>query len=626
MHGAMTRGAGAMHEGCVQIALGWLARLPLLTEAQLGVLLGVDEWDARAVSSELRRRGMSGSVMVDSPEFDAALRLSYLTDRGVAALARVTNMSLATLTDRVPVARTELLARLARLETAVGIADTVAMLADDLRRRSATADGTGMVLDDAGTTRWASHRGQLSGMPPAIEGWGQVRVGSMRASFLLAWDRAGAPRAHRRDRVAAWYRSDDASGAPWGPALPPVLIVCPDERIVAQWLDLLDASAARRNRTFLRVGLATVAELHTRGPLAQVWRRPGGGREALLDMMSWHVSRFAPVAPPGTRIVRDHGRRDRAPRSLSNGVVWRGAREIVRCEGAFARLGAEERHAALSIGLSATQKALLTWIAQHPLLPARHLAIYLGLAERAVHALLDGQVRCRLVAVDTATRRRDREGSRYVLTTRGAGYLAARDGVPLARYLREGSIAAEGDRDGGGHSGRPGSRSMAQVRLADLRRHPEHTAGVHSFALALTGEVATRQAQGEDVRLLAWMSAVEAQEWFRYGGRAWHIWPDARFRLRADGIAYDLLLEWDRGLVRRRDYARKLACYAAYFGERGMPPGDAVRLVVVTTETAAERVQAALDTAARDAPRLRTASRLVPMAAVRERRIIPAIR
>ncbi len=91
-------------------ALGWLARLPLLTASQLGGLLGRDDYTARALLAAAHGRGLVAPVVVDSPEFPAALRLYYLTETGVAALAHAS--SPAAWCARWPVSRAELLARL----------------------------------------------------------------------------------------------------------------------------------------------------------------------------------------------------------------------------------------------------------------------------------------------------------------------------------------------------------------------------------------------------------------------------------------------------------------------------------------------------------------------------------
>ncbi len=304
MHAPVTAHAKVSAEGVMVAALGWLARLPLLTATQLGGLLGRDEYTARALLAAAHGQGLVARVVVDSPEFPAALRLHYLTVAGVATWAHALGLAPAALTNRWPVSRAELLTRLVRVETAVGLADTLAMLATDLDRAAGSGGsgrpggvaGAGVRLEDAGTAWWTPRRGQPARVPPGVEAWAHPRVGGSRARFGLAWDRAGAPRAHRRARVAAWHRADERRDAPWGATLPPVLMVCPDVDAVAQWHDLLDSGAVRRGRALLPVVCATLPDLVAHGPLGRVWRRPGGVPIPLQDLCLWEV---APVRPAG---------------------------------------------------------------------------------------------------------------------------------------------------------------------------------------------------------------------------------------------------------------------------------------------------------------------------------------
>jgi hypothetical protein len=132
------------------------------------------------------------------------------------------------------------------------------------------------------------------------------------------------------------------------------------------------------------------------------------------------------------------------------------------------------------------------------------------------------------------------------------------------------------------------------VRLADLHRHPQHTIGVQQLALALAGEAAAWRRRGVDHQVVSWDNAAEAEERFRFRGKFWAIRPDARFRYRISGTEYDVMLEWDRGVVRRRDYLRKFAAYAAYFGRGAASQFDQQRVIVVTKPAAENRVREAV--------------------------------
>lgn len=606
-------------------ALGWLARLVLLTEAQLGALLGLDEdeWQVRGLLGALGRERLVGSVIVDSPEFPEALRLYHLTDAGVRTVAGHMGVSVADLADRLPVRLEEFLARLARVETALGVADALAMLADAAHGSDPGGSAT-VTLVDAGGTHWAPHRGRAAVSLPGIEAWVRLRAGSLRATALLAWDRAGAPRGHRRERVTAWYRADEGRDARWGTSLPPLLVVCPDDRLADQWGSLFDGSAARRGRDLLRAAITTWPELANRGPLAPIWRRPSRcSRADLAELLVWEGETALHAQPDVVRGVSHLPRRQDQPLFGNATAGLAGTMQVMGSRVGAGRSDTAVRRASLAVDLSATQKILLGWIARHPLLVAGHLATLMELSERAVTALLDGLVRRELIIVESALVLGERVGPRYVLARRGADYLAVREGVPLHRYLSDGAIAAAGlsiDSDTAG-------AGSTAVRLADVRRHPEHTAGVQEFAMALAREAAARRGRSEDHALLAWLNPTEAHEQFTRCGQIQHIWPDARFHYRAHGVVYDLLLEWDRGLVRRRDYARKFAAYAAYFTRAGRRTDQAERiprLLVVTTGSALARIRDEIHKAAGRSPGLLDVTRLLTHHSVEAREVTGA--
>lgn len=603
MRAAMPRSACSSDDQYLSAALSWVARFPLLGEAEFAALLGADDWTTAAVLREVRRRDMVASVLVDSPEFEASERLFYLTDSGVAALAERMHTHPDIVRHAFPVSRAELLARLARLETAVSVARFVATLADNLRRH-----GDGITLEEAWSTHWAPRQVGRTDEPPGVEAYGRLRQGAHVAAFALAWDRAAAPYPHRRQRVAAWYRADDLRDAPWGRALPPVLVICADDRLITEWTQAAARSADRRRREALRLAVARSDDLNVRGPLRARWWGPGGGRcVTLLDLLAWRV---VPAVSARTNqpesVPKPVPDRPLGPKSPGvPPVVVRNDRSTTTRphDRARDRLGDAEWWAALTVGLSAMQKLFLEWVAHHPLLPHSHLAIHLRVATRGLEQLVSEIVRYGLVAIDRSSATSGRDDRRYVLTWRGAGYLAARDGVSLRTYPRDGVIAVQG-----AESHQDPHRSdrwrHGHVRLSDVRRRPEHTAGVYSFALALAQEAELWRARGVDYRLLAWLNAAESQVWFRWKGRFSVIRPDGRFWFRASDRMYDLMLEWDRGVVRRRDYARKFAAYVAYLASQGTPRDDDMRLVVVTTGAAAQRVRAAVVAAAETCGRL----------------------
>lgn len=590
-----TAGARAARGGDTPAsALLWLARLQFLEEEGLAALLGVDGFAAHKALASLQEAGWADWIVPTSPELDPR-RFYYLTEGGVHALARAMGANRKDIESRYAVGRRDLLARVARLETAAALNAFFADIAE-------TVGGDEEVsVHGARSLPWTRCPGSRW-WPPGVEAYGSLRSGCWRAPFFVAWDRAGAPMAHRRTRVAGWYAYLVSEGNSWGvEGLPPILVVCPNEREATQWALAVESSADRQRIAPLTVYIGTAAEVFGLGALGPVWRRPDGRRRTtLIDRLLWvsEVPRQVgaepspPLAPVEPCLPRARGRgllewaRQAAtePRSLKPG----------------------ERVAALALSTSATQKELLEWVGHHPFLSAADLAVLSGLREAGTERLLAGLARLGLV--DFAVRPAGGDSSpanRYFLTEEGLRLLAARDGVPYRRYGRHGVLAVSGSAtDGEGQ------------RLAGLRPHFDHTLGVNSFVVGLAIEAATLRAKGQDHRLVHWLSAAEAQEWFRWDGRWWHVWPDAQLLYRANGRELDIFLEWDRGTMRRRDYLEKFRAYGSFFASRQAGHLGRCRLLVVTTTPAAERrIAEVIQPAAGAAPallvaHLTTASRL----------------
>ena len=76
----------------------------------------------------------------------------------------------------------------------------------------------------------------------------------------------------------------------------------------------------------------------------------------------------------------------------------------------------------------------------------------------------------------------------------------------------------------------------------------------------------------------------------------------------ANGVEFDVFLEWDRATMRRRDYVEKFRAYGAFFASRQAGQLARCRLLVVTTTPAAERrIAEVIETAAGTAPALMVA-------------------
>ena len=545
-------------------AAGWLARLPFLGADELSLLLGVTRHQATGLLGKLKRLGWVEHVDTSSPELEPE-RLYALTQACLPALAQRLGFPEGELEASFPVGRREVLERLPRLETVVGLnrfaAELVAAVRDDIE----------VELEDVRALP-SRRRGANAWWPPEVEAFGCMRWGSWHAPFFVAWDRAGAPPFHRRKRVAGWYAFREARH-PWGKDdIPPILVVCPGEAEAEQWSRAL-LDAYRGLAAPLPVCLADVTSALREGPLGPVWRRPDGSvRAHLCERLVWRpaVPKEAKVpkaAKPPAELEPISGSgqplRDRASQVVSSPEERsRGPSNV-------------ERLAALALVTSPAEKRILEWLGPHPLLSADDLAVILRLSTQMAQRLLDSLSGYGLV--DSTDKRLEDEASisrRYFLTHVGLKLLAARDGVPPRRYARHGIVAAAmPGKQGGG-------------RLQTLLRQLDHTAGVNRFFVRLIAD----GGKGGP-RLIRWLSASEAAQRFTCGDVPHWLRPDGAGDVHWQGKERRFYLEWDRGTVRLPELAEKLRVYAAYCADRcraGCPDSALPRLLVVTSESSRE--------------------------------------
>ena len=254
-------------------AVGWLARLPFLGAEELSLILGITKPQAVRLLGELESLGWVESVRASSPELESD-PLYVLTEDSPSHLAKRLGLPEAELQLFFPVSRREVLERLTRLETVVGLNRFAAELI------AAARDDEEVELEDIRSL--PARRPAQAWWPPEVEGFGCVRWGPWHAPFFVAWDRAGAPPFHRRKRMGAWYAFRDAEH-PWGrDDIPPIVIVCPGEAEAEQWARTVLAASDRRQAPPLRIYLTDVASALSEGPLGPVWRRADGTVRAHL--------------------------------------------------------------------------------------------------------------------------------------------------------------------------------------------------------------------------------------------------------------------------------------------------------------------------------------------------------
>jgi len=462
------------------------------------------------------------------------------------------------------VGRREVLERLTRLETAVGLNRFAAELVAGAR------DDVEVELEDMRSLPWR-RRGAQAWWPPDVEGFGCLHWGPWHAPFFVAWDRAGAPPFHRRRRVAGWYTFRDTHH-PWGrDDIPPILVVCPGEAEAEQWARAL--LAARREVAPLSVFLTDVTSALREGPLGPVWRRPDGSvRAHLCERLVWR-----PAIPEEAKGLRAANPAAEMEPIESGQPPWEWAKQVAALPEQGRRApGTLERLAALSVITSPTEKRMLDWLGHHPLLLAGDLAVILRVSRELAQRLLDSLFRYGLV--DSTNKRLEDEASashRYFLTHVGLRLLAARDGVPPRRYARHGVVAAAmPGKQGGG-------------RLQTLLRQLDHTVGVNRFFVSL---IAAGAKGGP--RLVRWLSASEAAQRFTCGDVPHWLRPDGAGDVHWQGKVRHFYLEWDRGTMRWPDMISKLRVYASYFARvrhDGCGQGWQPAVLIVTASPLRER-------------------------------------
>ncbi len=202
----------------------------------------------------------------------------------------------------------------------------------------------------------------------------------------------------------------------------------------------------------------------------------------------------------------------------------------------------------LPVLLKAAEKRALDLVSDWPWLAVTELAGMLGVSQPRASQLINPLEGFGLVA-------RPREaGGRMALTDRGLALLARRDRTSLAVAKKRWSIAAEdaqadyGWRNVSGRNGR------------QLLRNIEHTAAVHAFLAAMTGQA----------RLLGWEVVQldpprRASRYFRHQDRMRSVNPDAFGLLRRGDQTWPFFLEWERRAVRPSTMSQRLAPYLRYY-------------------------------------------------------------
>ncbi len=202
----------------------------------------------------------------------------------------------------------------------------------------------------------------------------------------------------------------------------------------------------------------------------------------------------------------------------------------------------------LPVLLKAAEKRALDLVSDWPWLAVKELAGMLGVSQARASQLVNP-----LEGFGLAARPRE-AGGRLALTDRGLALLARRDRTSVGVAKKRWSIDAE-DAQADYHWRNVSGRNGRQ-----LLRNIEHTAAVHAFLAALTGQA----------RLLGWEVVQldpprRASRYFRHQDRMRSVNPDAFGLLRRGEKTWPFFLEWERRAVRPSTMSARLAPYLRYF-------------------------------------------------------------
>ncbi len=202
----------------------------------------------------------------------------------------------------------------------------------------------------------------------------------------------------------------------------------------------------------------------------------------------------------------------------------------------------------LPLMLKSAEKCALDLVFDWPWIALSELAGLMGVSPQRASQLINPLEGFRLVV-------RPREvGGRLALTDRGLTLLARRDRTSVTVARRRLSV----DREDA--TAPYGWRNLSGSRSRQLLRNIEHTAAVHGFLAALTGQA--RHLGWEGVHL---DPPRMASRHFRHDDRMRAVYPDAFGVLQKGETTWHFFLEWERRAVRPSTMAARLAPYLRYY-------------------------------------------------------------
>jgi hypothetical protein len=517
-------------------ALLLLVRLPLLWEFAIEQLYGLR--GDTSVYRSLARLRAAGLIDELRPALRAGRNpsLFYLTDLGLATISVRHQIDPVDLARQAGLRGPDLRRRLLRLPHLLALYQMLAALAS---ARPGRID----LLAWEQPWRRAFHR-PMRKTPITVE---------MPARAAMSWDDEAVECLLLPDLATIPLRAYHpalgelaALRSLVGDTFPAVLVATTDARQAA-WLRLLDEAARSRHAAPLPAHVVTWRELSDDAPVLDgvvAGTRP-------LTTVTVRRLRVRPLDP----------RRPTSPIPRLVGVVNRSDSTISR------NLGI------LALQVSPMERELLDIIARHPFLSTWSLAVVLGwqvrrLRERRVRLIELGLAR----QLDASERSHEPLEDRTELTQSGLKFVAAQQGLSLARAVRVNGLA------GGGPEYPTGTRRL-------LLRDLEHTLGTDDLFVGLYRQFAPTATAKAGNAVLEWLNAAACSRR--------RVRPDGYGMLQCSGGACGFFLEYDRGTMSTRDYAAKWNGYYHYLESHAYERdyhGFPTILVVTTDRTAEERI------------------------------------
>jgi hypothetical protein len=582
--------------------LYWLIWLPLLSGEELFRLLSIVEDSRLFVKTKtdlaeqlktMTKLGLIDAVLLREPSIEKHLRY-YVTDMGLYLYLSVVHasppLSMARLAISYPVERSDLMARLARPQPHIALAELSTRL---------IAEGNSPGYHLVSYQQPWSHLYTFGSKRKALKSDAALLIQQEQEekyAFLVHVD-TDQQAEKQTERFLLSLLNLRQTFLLYRQSWPSLLILSTPDRLPT-WPHLLLESSLKRTTRPLSGGITTL-EAMIHGVYTPIWydlvalaravdpklvpqvpfvhllQDPAS--TALAEQFS-HQRHFfelllkeAAAPPPRAkhRLTRYVGN------SLQNEAANTTREQLEDLFSAKKKTGYSTHGTGLlTLALTDQEKEILTWAAHHPLLdiPTFQALLYPVADAQAIKPLQQNITHLSsLGLIETRSWTAGKsplEQQRYLLTSVALKFMATRQGVPFSFYLMYPKYYKESDDE----------QTRRQWGTRGLNRQMAHTNGLYTFMRQLY-----RGTQKREEVLFTWKSAHEAARGYRdlISQKTEHASPDAEliFSPFPDNQATVILLEYDRGTTGVHEYRRKFGAYLDY----QQATGSTLPLIVVVT-------------------------------------------